>query len=93
MKLLSRDNNSKLGMTIRMRVEAYKEAVRERHPALEDVDLSVDGLRLSADAPGSFLERNNYYNGWKHDTFIASIFVFCVFLPPYIPLCRSVLHH
>jgi len=57
----------------------------------------MDGLRLSADAPGSFVEQNDYYNGWKHDHFIASIFVFApdgtkVFMV-IIPMCRSVLHH
>ena len=55
MKLLSRVINSKLGMPTRMSMEAYKEAVKERLPALEDVGLSVDGLRLSANAPGSFV--------------------------------------
>jgi len=72
-KLLSRDIKGKLGMPTKMRVEAYKEAVRERHLALEDVGLSMDGLRLSADG---FVEQNNYYNGWKRNHFNASIFVF-----------------
>jgi len=61
-KLLSRDVNSKIGMSTRCRVEAYKEGVRERHPALEDVGLSMDGLRLSAEAPGN-VDQSNYHNG------------------------------
>ena len=75
-KLLSRDVNSKIGVPSRCRVEAYKEAVRGKHPALEGVGLSIDGLRLSSEAPGSFVAQNNYYNGWKHNHCVASIFVF-----------------
>ena len=61
-KLLSRDVNSKIGTPNRCRVESYMEAVREMHPALEGVGLSMDGLRLSSEAPGSFVAQNNYYN-------------------------------
>ena len=75
-KLLSRDVNSKIGTPNRCRVESYMEAVREMHPALEGVGLSMDGLRLSSEAPGSFVAQNNYYNGWKHNHCVASISVF-----------------
>lgn len=63
-------------MPSRSRVEAYKQAVRDKHPALEDVGLSMDGLRLSSEAPGNYVDQSNYYNGWKHNHCIASIFVF-----------------
>ncbi len=72
-KLLSVDINSKIGMPLTIRVETYKEAVKERHRVSEDIWLSMDGLRLCADVPGNFVEQNNYFNGWKHDRFIASM--------------------
>ena len=50
--------------------------MRDKHPALEDVGLSMDGLRLSSEAPGNYVDQSNYYNGWKHNHCIASIFVF-----------------
>ena len=75
-KLLSRDVNSKIGVPSRSRIEVYKEVIKQRHPALEDVGLSMDGLRLASEAPGSFVVQNNYYNGWKHNHCVASIFVF-----------------
>ena len=67
-KFLSRDIKSKIGTPSRSRVETYKEAVKEKHPALEDVGLSMDGLRLSSETPGSFVGQNNYYNGWNSVT-------------------------
>ena len=74
--MLSRDVNSKIGVPSRSRIEVYKEVIKQRHPALEDVGLSMDGLRLASEAPGSFVVQNNYYNGWKHNHCVASIFVF-----------------
>ena len=38
----------------------------------------MDCLRLCADAPGGYVEQNIYCNGWKHDHFVASIFVFVI---------------
>ncbi len=75
-KLLSRDEKSRIGVPSRSRIELYKEAIKQRHPALEDVGLCMDGLRLASEAPGSFVVQNNYYNGWKHNHCVASIFVF-----------------
>jgi len=62
-KLLFVDINSKIGMLSRSRVEACKDAFEDRLPLLEDVILSMDDLRLCADAPDNFVEQNNYYNG------------------------------
>ena len=63
------DVNSKIGVPSRSRIEVYKEAVKEKHPALEDVGLSMDGLRLSSETPGSFVGQNNYYNGLNSVSF------------------------
>jgi hypothetical protein len=63
----------------------YKRRIQERHPALQDVWCTMDGLKLKLQQSGNQVIQNNYYNGWTHDHYVSNVFVFCP--DGTIPIC------
>jgi DDE superfamily endonuclease len=59
--------------------------VEARHPVLNDVWCTMDGLKLKIQSAPERAVQNLFYNGWQHDTFITNVFVFC--LDGTIPIC------
>jgi DDE superfamily endonuclease len=55
----------------------YQEAVKERHPALQNVWCTMDGLKILLQQSGDTTIQNNYYNGWTHDHYVSAVIVFC----------------
>jgi DDE superfamily endonuclease len=51
--------------------------VHLRHPLLQDVWCTMDGIKLKIQSPPNPIVLNRFYNGWQHDTFVTNIFVFC----------------
>ena len=51
--------------------------VQKRHPALEKVLCTMDGVKLLLECSSSDDEQNNYHNGWQCDHFVNAVFVFC----------------
>ena len=45
----------------------------------------MDGLKLYLQQAGDANTQNNFYNGWTHDHYVTSVFVFCPDVT--IPIC------
>jgi hypothetical protein len=58
-------------------IRRYQQAVRERHPALESVWCTMDGLKLYLQQSGDSTIQNNFYNGWTHDHYVSAVIIFC----------------
>ena len=54
----------------------FNNLIRSRHPLLTGAFASIDGLNLAVQTSGSQDIENATYNGWLHEHFISSIFVF-----------------
>ena len=67
--------------TIRM----YQQVVQERHPNLQGVWCTMDGLKLYLQQSGNACIQNNFYNGWTHDHYVTNVIVFCP--DGTIPIC------
>jgi hypothetical protein len=66
-------------------VSRFKDAVAHRHPNLEGVWCTMDGLKLLIECSGDSVVQNRYYNGWTCDHYIGAVFVFCP--DGTIPIC------
>jgi hypothetical protein len=66
-------------------MERYKAAVKEKHPMLDGVWCSMDGLKLLLECSGDEEEQNDFYNGWTGDHYVSVLLVFC--LDGTIPMC------
>jgi hypothetical protein len=66
-------------------IRTYQAAIMEKHPALDGVWCCMDGLKLYLQQAGNATTQNNFYNGWTHDHYVTSVFVFCP--DGTIPIC------
>ena len=66
-------------------IRAHQDAVRLRHPILDGVWCTMDGLKLYLQRHPNRFEENNMYNGWKHDHYVGAVLVFCP--DGTIPIC------
>ena len=58
-------------------INLYKTSVQTRHPSLENVWCTMDGLKLLLECSSDEDEQNRYYNGWTCDHYISAVLVFC----------------
>ena len=63
----------------------YMDAISQRHPILDGVWCSRDGLKLYLETSADRAKENNFYNGWKHDHYVGAVIVFCP--DGTIPIC------
>lgn len=56
--------------------EALAERVQRRHPLLENIFGSLDGLKVPVGVADDPEVENANYNGWLHSHFVSSIFMF-----------------
>mmetsp|Transcript_14810 Transcript_14810/g.33985 ORF Transcript_14810/g.33985 Transcript_14810/m.33985 type:complete len:300 (-) Transcript_14810:117-1016(-) len=56
----------------------YVSAIAAKHPILADEKVwgAADGLKLQLQRSRDWTVQNRYYNGWKGNTFVNSVFVF-----------------
>ena len=59
------------------KIQQYTELIKEKFPALENVWTCMDGLKTPIQQAGSSREQEYFYNGWKHNHFVTSVFCFC----------------
>jgi hypothetical protein len=58
-------------------INQYMDTVKHRHPNLDDVWCTMDGLTLTVEASNIDDEQNMFYNCWTCDHYVSSVFVFC----------------
>lgn len=50
--------------------------IAARHPALNDVWGTMDGLKVLIEDAGDFITQSRFYNGWKCDHYVTSVLCF-----------------
>ena len=72
-------NNPLASITIpsAAKVEEYKQLVRDKYPLLTNVWASMDGIKTPIQQASSTKQQSYFYNGWKHNHFVTSVFCFC----------------
>lgn len=75
-KVLLDDPCARIEMPSHEKLEEYRSAIQARHPVLENVWGTMDGLKLRIESASNFLTQSRFYNGWKSDHFITSVLCF-----------------
>jgi hypothetical protein len=66
-------------------IHTYMDAICCRHPILDGVWCTMDGLEHYLQSPAERAKENKCYNGWKHDHYVGAVLVFCP--DRTIPIC------
>jgi hypothetical protein len=83
--VLKGNNDAKIKRPTIEKIQQYKQAVIQRHPFLEDVWCTMDGIKLMLECAGEDDIQNRFYNGWTCDHYIGAVLVFCP--DGTIPIC------
>ena len=59
------------------KIQEYKRHVVSRHPALRNVWMTMDGVKLHIEQSQCFINQSRYYNSWTCDHYITNILGFC----------------
>ena len=76
-RILHKHPEAKLGIPSDEKIKQYQEAIGSRHKNLKNVWCTMDGLKLLLEQAPDCVIQNNFYNGWTHDHYVTSVFVFC----------------
>jgi len=74
---LKSDSLAKIAIPLNEDIASYKDAVGAIYPLLSDVWSTMDGLKLYLQQSGNSEIQAHFYNGWMHDHYVTSVFVFC----------------
>ena len=76
--ILKADPKSEVCMPDAAEMALFKEAITVKHSLLVDCYCMVDGLKLNLQQAGDSVIQSCFYNGWKHDHYVTSIFAFAL---------------
>ena len=76
-EVLSNDEYAKIAIPADEVINKYKQLIKAKYPALDDVWSTMDGLKTPIQQSGSSRTQRYFYNGWKHNHFVTSVFCFC----------------
>jgi hypothetical protein len=85
LNILVKHPSARIKIPTRDKIEEHMASIQDRHPYLERVWCTMDGLKLNIDASGDPCKQNNFYNGWTHDHYVSCVLVFCP--DGTIPIC------
>lgn len=75
-RVLTSDEMAKISMPTNEKLEEYRSMIAARHPALNDVWGTMDGLKVLIEDAGDFITQSRFYNGWKCDHYVTSVLCF-----------------
>ncbi len=75
--MLKNDKYARITIPSPEKVDEYKQAISAKYPILDDVWVTMDGLKTPIQQVGTTKKQSYFYNGWKHGHFDISVFVFC----------------
>lgn len=75
--LLHDDEMAKLQIPTDDRIREYMDAVAAKHPRLQGVWCTMDGLKLYLQQSPKTVIQNRFYNGWTHDHYVTNVLCFC----------------
>ena len=84
-RVLQAMDDAKIKPPCMEKIIEYQGAVTQRHPLLQNVWCTMDGIKLLLECAGDDEEQNQYYNGWTCDHYVSAVFVFCP--DGTIPIC------
>ena len=76
-EVLQDDEYAKIAIPSEEKIRQYSQAIKSLYPCLDDVWASMDGLKTLIQKAGSTQQQAYFYNGWKHNHFVTSVFCFC----------------
>jgi hypothetical protein len=76
-RILSAEPDAAIHIPSVDKIREYQEAIAAKHPSLEGVWCTMDGLKLYLEQAGDAVIQNMFYNGWTHDHYVSAVFVFC----------------
>ena len=76
-EVLSNDEYAKIAIPSNETIKQYKQLIKAKYPALKHVWAAMDGLKTPIQQSGSTHTQKYFYNGWKHNHFVTSVFCFC----------------
>jgi hypothetical protein len=68
-----------------LKIRECQDAVQHRHPLLEDVWYTIDGIKLMLECSSDDNKQNRFCNGWTCDHYIGGVLVSCP--DGTIPIC------
>lgn len=69
-------NDAKIAHTTNEEVRFYQNTIGDKYPNVSEVWAAADDLKYTFECPGLDSEQNKFYNGWTHNHYIHSVFVF-----------------
>ena len=75
--ILVKELDARIKMPSLETIQDVKDAIRQRHPLLENVWRCMDGLKLYLQMAGPKSNQNNFYNGWKYDHYVGAVICCC----------------
>ncbi len=84
-EVLKNDDFAKISLPSAEKVGEYCAAVKQRHPDLDNVWATMDGIKLTIQVAPSDDVQRIFYNGWTHGHYVSAILVFAP--DGTIPIC------
>ena len=75
-QVLKSDRHARVQIPSEEKIAQYKAAVKQLHPTLDGVWLTMDGLKLYLQQSPDSVVQNRYYNGWTHDHYVTNVLGF-----------------
>ncbi len=75
-KILKHNELSRIKMPSHNKLEEYRQMIHLRHPVLDNVWGSMDGLKVPIEQPSDSLVQTQFYNGWKCDNYVTAALCF-----------------
>ena len=74
--ILKKDHLARIALPTNDKLEEYRQVIASRHPALQDVWGTMDGLKVMIEEAPDGIVQSRFYNGWKSAHFVTSVFCF-----------------
>jgi hypothetical protein len=75
-KILKNDDLAKIKVPSVQRLEEYRAMIADRHPALDMVWGTMDGLKCRIEKAPDEIVQSRFYNGWKSDHYVCAVLCF-----------------
>ena len=76
-EVLQSDEYAMIKIPSAEKIQQFKQLVIAKYPLLDHVWATMDGLKTPIMQSGSTKQQSYFYNGWKHNHFVTSVFCFC----------------
>ena len=74
--VLNKEPDARIQVPDAETIRHYQRLVTNRHPILDGVWCTMDGLKLKLQRAPKVDVENNFFNGWKHDHYVGAVIVF-----------------